>query len=46
MNVVWNIDTYISVISLIITVILTFLILKISWKRYGLLFLLSEVIGV
>jgi hypothetical protein len=46
MNIGWNIETYMSVISLIFTSIICFLIIKIDWKKYGLLFLLSSVIGV
>lgn len=46
MNLGWNIETYISVISLVLTAILTFLIIKIDWKKYGLLFIISATTSV
>jgi len=46
MNIGWNIETYISVISFILTTIATFLILKTDWKKYGLLFIISAATGV
>ncbi len=46
MNAGWNIETYISILSLIGTFVICFLIIRIDWKRYGLLFLLSAIIGI
>lgn len=46
MNIGWNIETYVSLFSLGFTCIIIFLFFKINWKQYGILFLLSAVIGV
>ncbi|HEX9058954.1 MAG TPA: CBO0543 family protein [Clostridia bacterium] len=46
MNLGWNLETYISVISIILSVVLSILIIKIDRKRYGLLFVISAVVGV
>ncbi len=46
MNLGWNLETYLSVISIILSVVLSILIIKIDWKRYGLLFIISAVVGV
>jgi hypothetical protein len=46
MNIGWNVETYISIISLILSVLATYFVVKIDWKRYGLLFLISAVSGV
>ncbi|MBC8059382.1 MAG: hypothetical protein H7Y18_01820 [Clostridiaceae bacterium] len=46
MNIGWNIETYLSILSLALTGILSFLVIKIDWKRYGFLFVLSAIIGV
>lgn len=46
MNIGWNIETYLTIISFAVTVVLSFLIIKIDFKRYGFLFLLSAIIGV
>jgi hypothetical protein len=46
MNIGWNIETYVTIISFILTVIGTILIVKIDWKKYGLLLVLSAIIGV
>lgn len=46
MNLGWNIETYISVISSIITGIATCYIVKIDWKKYGLLYLISSITGI
>ena len=46
MNIGWNIETYTTITALIITLILLFLLIKIDWKSYGLLFLISSGAGV
>ncbi|MCX7709671.1 MAG: hypothetical protein N2484_07450 [Clostridia bacterium] len=46
MNIGWNIETYLSIAATILSIIGSILILKINWKRYGLLFLLSAVVGI
>ncbi|MGE5415346.1 MAG: CBO0543 family protein [Acidobacteriota bacterium] len=46
MNLGWNIETYISVSALIVSVVVTIMIVRLDWKKYGLLYLLSSVIGV
>lgn len=46
MNIGWNIETYVSIISFVISVICSIFIIKIDWKRYGFLFLLSAIVGV
>jgi len=46
MNVGWNVETYISILTLILSVIPLIVIIKINWKQYSLLFLLSAIIGV
>ncbi len=46
MNIGWNIETYITIAALIITLILLYLLIKIDWKSYGLLFLISSAVGV
>jgi hypothetical protein len=46
MNVGWNIETYISISTLILSVIGTIILLRVNWKQYGLLFLISAVTGV
>ncbi|MGE5372414.1 MAG: CBO0543 family protein [Solirubrobacterales bacterium] len=45
-NLGWNIETYLSVSSAIISTIGIILFLKRDWKRYGLLLLLSAIVGV
>lgn len=46
MNIGWNIETYVSILSLVLSIIGSILIIKINWKKYGLLFLLSAFVGV
>lgn len=46
LNIGFNIETYISVTSFILSVIITILIVKINWKKYGFLYLLSAIIGI
>jgi hypothetical protein len=46
MNIGWNVETYVSIISFIISVILSISIVKIDWKKYGFLFVLSAIVGV
>ncbi len=46
MNIGWNVETFISILSLALSLTLTILIIKIDWKKYGFLYLLSSIIGV
>lgn len=46
MNIGWNIETYISISTLVISVIGTILIIKIDWRKYGILYLLSAITGI
>lgn len=46
MNIGWNIETYVSIISLILAIVISIIILKTNWKQYGFLYLLSAVIGM
>jgi hypothetical protein len=46
MNAGWNMETYLSVFPFVISGILSFLIIKTDWKKYGLLYLLSAITGV
>jgi hypothetical protein len=46
MNIGWNIETGISVASLVIAAIILVFIIKINWQKYGLLYLLSAGTGV
>lgn len=46
MNLQLNIETLISIIAIIISCVGSYLILKINWKKYGLLFLSSGFIGI
>ncbi len=46
MNVGWDIETYASVGTLILSIALTIPFFRLDWKKYGLLFLLSAVVGM
>ena len=45
MNIGWNLETYLSLSSIAVSAVIAFLIIRIDWKRYGALFLLSAIIG-
>lgn len=45
MNVQWSTDFYIYITAVLISVIGSLFIIRINWKRYGLLFLLSGAVG-
>ncbi len=45
MNLHSNIETYIALISLTISIIGSYLIIRLDWKRYGLLFIIVGTIG-
>lgn len=45
MNLQWNIETYITVTAILFSLLGLFLIIRINWKRYGLLFLISGTVG-
>ena len=46
MNIGWNMETYVSIITLILSIAATYLIVKIDWKNYGLLFIISAITGI
>ena len=45
MNFGWNIETYLSLAATAFSTVVSLLIMRINWKRYGFLFLLSAIIG-
>jgi hypothetical protein len=45
MNFQWSIDFYIYITAVLISLIGSYFIIRINWKRYGSLFLLSGVTG-
>lgn len=45
MNIQWNTEFYIYITALLISLIGSILIIRFNWKRYGLLFLLSGLVG-
>lgn len=45
MNIGWNIETYMNVFGFVFSVVICSLIIKINWKQYGLLYLLSAAVG-
>ncbi|MTI79563.1 MAG: hypothetical protein FH758_01580 [Firmicutes bacterium] len=45
MNIQNNIETYIAITSLIFSLIGSYFILRIDWKRYGSVYLLSGIVG-
>jgi len=45
MNIGWNIETYLTLSSIVVSTVILYLIIRIDWKRYGALFLLSGIIG-
>ena len=46
MNIGWNIETYITLTAVVLSCAATIWLLRINWKRYGLLFLISSISGV
>ncbi len=46
MNIGWNIETFLSIFPFVFTGILSVLIIKIDWKKYGFLYLISAITGV
>lgn len=45
MNVGWNIETYLTLSAIAFSTVVSLLIMRKNWKKYGLLFLISAVIG-
>jgi hypothetical protein len=45
MNIGWNIETFINLTGIIISTIGAIHILKVNWRQYGVLFLLSGAVG-
>lgn len=46
MNIGWNVETYISVLSFALSLTISIIIVKLDWKKYGFLYFLSAIIGV
>lgn len=45
MNLQYNLETIVTVASVIAAALGSFLIIRLNWKRYGLLFVLAAVVG-
>ncbi|RKD33440.1 CBO0543 family protein [Thermohalobacter berrensis] len=45
MNIQPNIETYITLITLALSLIGSYFILRVDWKRYGLIFIISGIVG-
>lgn len=45
MNLNWNIETYILLISIVLSSIGSIWIIRKSWKQYGLLFIVTGIVG-
>jgi hypothetical protein len=45
MNFGWNIETYILVVGIVLSAIGSIFVLRVNWKQYGLLYLISGIIG-
>lgn len=45
MNLQWNIETYITLTFFFLSLLGSYLIIRLDWKRYGLVFLLSGIVG-
>lgn len=45
MNFGWNVETLFLSSSIVISTVILVLIIKTSWKQYGLLFLISSIVG-
>lgn len=46
MEIGWNLNTILSITSMTVSVIGSILVIRINWRQYGSLFVLSGVIGV
>lgn len=45
MNLQWNIETYLTTGTVALSLIASYFLIRIDWKRYGLLFLSSGIVG-
>ena len=45
MNLQYNLETIVTIATVALATLGTFLIIRLDWKRYGLLFLLSGIVG-
>lgn len=45
MNLQWNIETYITLTAVILSILGSYLIIRLDWKRYGLVFILAGIVG-
>lgn len=45
MNFGWNIETYISVTAIVLSAVASIFIIKVNWRQYGLLYVISGIVG-
>jgi len=45
MNIQWNMETFILITAIVLSTIGLIFILKVNWKQYGLLFIISAAVG-
>lgn len=45
MNFNWNMETYILVTGIVFSTIGSIIIMKVNWKQYGLIYLISGIVG-
>jgi len=45
MNIGWNIETYLSLSSVAVSSVISLLIMRKNWRRYGALFVLTAIVG-
>lgn len=45
MNIQWNMETFILISAIVLSTIGLIFILKVNWKQYGLLFIISAAVG-
>lgn len=45
MNFQWNIETFILLVFIVLSLLGSLLIIRLDWKRYGLLYILSAAVG-
>jgi hypothetical protein len=45
MNLGWNLETYLTIFAHAVSTVISIRIMMFNWKKYGMLFLLSSIIG-
>ncbi|OZM58113.1 hypothetical protein CIB95_00605 [Lottiidibacillus patelloidae] len=45
MNIGWNIESFIHISGIFLSIIIIIYLFKINWRRYGVLFILSAIVG-